>query len=337
MSVLYLLTSPKPGIEGTDAVFQEVATLKAAFNGEVLNLCPRKVPGAPFPPQLFGFHTILDIWKSEKRCQLNHLYFSVPYFFPVLNFLRNPVVFSVTASLANRPKPSNIRGLNSLHRVVVTSERDAGILKSWGLSNSAVVPPGIDTSRVVPDALPMKDEVTVLMASAPWVEEQLDSKGVEVLLDGVASVPTLRLILLWRGHLLQELLARIDRRGIGDRVEVVSHHVNVNHYLKKAHAAVLLAKRGDIVKAYPHSLIEALLAGKPVILTDALPMADYVRHNRCGIVLDEVGTGPFIAAVDALRNRYGELARNARRIDSHAFSEQAMIEGYRYLYRLGVT
>ncbi len=261
-----------------------------------------------------------------------------PLFFPVLNFLRNPVVYTVVASLANRRKASNIRGLNSLHRVVVTNERDAGILKSWGLSNAAIVPPGIDVSRVVPDALPMKDEVTVLMASAPWVvEEQFDTKGVDVLLDAVASVSTLRLILLWRGFLLKELLERIDRRGIGDRVEVVSHHVNVNHYLKRTHAAVLLAKRGDIVNAYPHSLIASLLAGKPVILTDALPMADYVRHNRCGIVVDEVRTGPFIAAVEALKSRYGELARNARRIDSRAFSEQAMIEGYRDLYRLGVT
>jgi glycosyltransferase involved in cell wall biosynthesis len=329
---LYLLTSPKPRIDGTDAVFQEVECLKTAFAGEVLNLCPRKVLGAPYPPPLFGFHNLPALFAAERRCELSHLYFSVPYFFPVLNLLRKPIVYTVVASVANRAKPANVKRLNSLHRIVVSDVRNAAILRSWGLSNCAIVPPGIDASRVTPRILPIEDEVTLLMASAPWVEEQFDSKGIDVLLDGIATVSKLRLILLWRGHLLEELLQRIDRRGIADRVEVVSQHVNVNDYLKKAHAAVLLAKRGDIVKSYPHSLIESLLAGKPVILTEALPMSDYVKNNRCGIVVDEVGTGPFIAAVQDLTNRYGELAHNARQIDSDAFSAQAMVEGYRNLY-----
>ena len=50
MSVLYLLTSPTPVIEGTDAVFQEVEALRASVGGETLNLNPRKKPGAFFPP-----------------------------------------------------------------------------------------------------------------------------------------------------------------------------------------------------------------------------------------------------------------------------------------------
>ena len=42
MSVLYLLTSPPPLMEGTDAVFQEVASLRNAFPSEALNLSPRR-------------------------------------------------------------------------------------------------------------------------------------------------------------------------------------------------------------------------------------------------------------------------------------------------------
>ena len=334
MSVLYLLTSPKPAIEGTDAVFQEVEALRASVGGEMLNLNPRKMPGAPFPQWLFGFHALPALRSAERRCEVNHLYFSIPYFFPVLRLLRNPIVYTVVACVDGSKVPANLDGLKSLHRIVVSAERDANVLRSWGLSNCAVVPPAIDRSRFAQNVLPLKDDVTLLMASAPWVEEQFDSKGIDTLLRATAQDPGLKLILLWRGLLLDKLLERIERLGIEDSVEVVTDRVNVNDYLRRAHAAVLLAKRGDIVKAYPHSLIESLVAGKPVVLTGALSMADYVRQQNCGIVIDDIGVPGLLAAIEALRLRYATLAENARRIESHVFSEGAMIESYKHIYGL---
>ena len=65
MSVLYLLTSPKPAIEGTDAVLQEVEALGASVGGKMLNLNPRKMPGAFFPQWLFGFHALPSLWSAD--------------------------------------------------------------------------------------------------------------------------------------------------------------------------------------------------------------------------------------------------------------------------------
>jgi glycosyltransferase involved in cell wall biosynthesis len=183
-------------------------------------------------------------------------------------------------------------------------------------------------------ALPLKDEVTLLMASAPWVEEQFESKGIDILLRAAAQDRRLKLILLWRGLLLDKLLDRIQRLGVEDRVEVVTERVNVNNYLRRAHAAVMIAKRGDMVKSYPHSLIESLVAGKPVVLTSVLSMADYVGQQDCGIVLDDVSVPGLLGAIETLNLRYATLSENARRIESHVFSEGAMIENYRRLYRL---
>ena len=148
MSILYLLTSPKPVIEGTDAAFQDVAILKAAFNGETINLCPRNVPGRPFPPQLFGFHRLPVLWRAERRCAVAHLFHSVPYFFPVLSFLRIPIVYTVLASLREQARPSRLTSLARFQRIVVSNERDAEILKSWGLSNGAIVQPAIPVARL---------------------------------------------------------------------------------------------------------------------------------------------------------------------------------------------
>ena len=334
MSVLYLLNSPQPLIEGTDAAFQEVSALKAAFNGETVNLCPRAIPGRPFPPQLFGFHRLPQIWRLERRCEINHVFHSIPYQFPVLRFLRNPIVYTVLTSVRQLAKPPSLKWLASLHCLVVSNARDADILKSWGLSNYAVVPPAIQTARLSRSALPLTDEMTLLMASAPWAKDQFDLKGVDALLDAAARLPKLKLILLWRGLLLNELRERVERRGIGRKVEIITERVDINQYLKRAHATILTAKRSDIVKAFPHSLLESLVAGKPVILSDALPMADYVRQQACGLVVEEVSEQTLIAAIEDLRTHYDTLAQRARLTDAHVFSEKAMIESYREIYRL---
>ena len=335
MRVLYLLTSPQPIIEGTDAAFQEVSALKAVFDSETINLCPWATPGRPFPPQLYGFHRLPKLHRLERSCAITHVFHSIPYRFPVLRFLQNPVVYTVLTSVRQLNKPPSLKWLASLHRLVVSNPRDADALKSWGLSNYSVVPPGIVTARLEPSALPLADEMALLMASAPWAEEQFDLKGVDALLDAAVRLPKLRLILLWRGVLLAELLERVERRGIKPKVEIVSERVDINSYLKRAHATILPAKRSDIVKAYPHSLLESLAAGKPVILSDALPMADYVRQHGCGIVVGEVSGQTLVRAIEDLRARYAALAERARLTDAHSFSQKAMIENYRKVYRRG--
>ena len=133
MSVLYLLTSPPPIIEGTDAAFQEVSALTTAFNGETVNLSPWATPGRPYPPQLFGFHRLPEICRLERRCEINHVFHSIPYKFPVLSFLRNPLVYTVLTSVRHLQKPPSLKWLAGLHRIVVSNPRDAETLKCWGL------------------------------------------------------------------------------------------------------------------------------------------------------------------------------------------------------------
>ncbi len=128
---------------------------------------------------------------------------------------------------------------------------------------------------------------------------------------------------------MDELQARIARLGIGDRVEIITERVNIGDYLRRAHAAVLLAKKSDIVKAYPNSLIESLLAGKPVIVTEALPMADYVRGRECGIVARDVSQSTILEAIEALRGRYRGARRERPDHRSRRVLERSLVEKYR--------
>jgi glycosyltransferase involved in cell wall biosynthesis len=334
MSILYLLTAPPPPFEGTDAVFQEVAALRDAFQGEIINLSPLKSSTRRFPKQLYGFHRVREIKQLESQCDVSHLFFPFPYPFPIIRLLSKPVFYTVTASLNLTKRPPGHAQLKRLQRIIVSNDRDAGILKTWGLTNYAVIPLGIDGSNFTRTAVPLGRELTLLSASAPWIRRQFDLKGIDLLLTTAAELPFLRLILLWRGVLADELTKRVERLGIGKRVEIVNRRVNVNDYLAKAHATVVLAKNGGIVRSFPHSLIESLMARKPVLLSDTIAMSDYVINRRCGVVVYDMSITTLSSAIDALMRSYEELVRNATQIGPEAFSIRAMVENHRSLYRL---
>jgi glycosyltransferase involved in cell wall biosynthesis len=332
MSVLYLLTAPPPPIAGTDAVFNEVAALQAKFGGETLNLFPFSTPAIRLPRSAYGLHLIPALRRSEARHDVNHVYFAVLHWFPVLDLLRTPIIYTVSATLDAKRPPRALAKLKALQRIVVSNERDAATLESWGLSNYALIAPGIDTSGIARRALPLKEEMTLLMASAPWHSRHFDLKGVDVLLESVARLPYLKLILLWRGLLADELAARIARFGVEDRVEVINEHADVDAQLARAHATVLLAKEGYVVKAFPHSLVESLAGGKPVIVSSKIPMADYVARHGCGIVVDDVGVPEVMAAVEAMKRDYQQLVRSTTALPRDDFSLSTLIERHRSLY-----
>ena len=76
-------------------------------------------------------------------------------------------------------------------------------MKSWGLPNVSIVPPAVDAPHLHAERLDLGREITLLMASAPWTEEQFDTKGVDALLQAAAFDRSVKLILLWRGQFLE--------------------------------------------------------------------------------------------------------------------------------------
>lgn len=337
MSILYLLTFPEPVLEGTDAVWQDVAALQKAFGGARINLFPFKKPTRFLHVYLYGLHQIKSIRSQEKnQLKINHIFVPTLHYLPVFYFMKNPIVYTVGASLKKQSKPLNINRLNNLHRIVISNERDQQILESWGINNYSIITPGIDTSVFSPYPLPLKKEVILLLASAPWDNAQFYSKGIDLLLQTAAKLPFLKLILIWRGLLYEELLKKIGHYGAIKKVEVINQKVNVNDYLKKAHGTVLLAKHPKLVKSFPHSLIESLAAGKPVIVSKTIPMADYVTKHRCGVVVEELRMESLAESIKLLMNQYQSLADRASSILAQDFSLEQMIDQYRRVYRLKI-
>jgi glycosyltransferase involved in cell wall biosynthesis len=331
MNVVYHLTSPPPVFPGADAVFQEVELLRRRFAGEAVQLYPLRHPSRWFPRRFYGLHCRSRLRQADGVADLHHVFYAELYPFPALRALRRPVIYSVVAGLdAGRRPPA--RALDSVRHVVVSNERDRDILASWGISNQTLIRPGIDLSRFTPTPPPPGPDFTLLAGSAPWVRRQFRDKGIDAMLSAVRRIPRLRLVLLWRGRLYDSLMRRVRRLGVEDRVEVVNGSASVNDVLARVHAAIVLADSPRIVKAYPHSLLEALAAGRPVLVSEAIPMADYVRQTDCGAVVDGLDASALERAIERLQSDYPRLQQNALTVGRRDFSAEAMLAAHGKLY-----
>jgi len=337
MNVLYHLTVLPPTMPECEALSQEIHALRSHFSGNVIYLNPNQHSPLYVPRVLFGFHKLKQLRTLEANTHIHHLYNPDPFPFPVLRALRRPIIYSLTGGVKNRRL--NVPFFASLAAVAVADEGSLEYLKAQGLDNAVLVRPGIDTSRFTCSPLPLRSEIRLMVGSAPWTKAQFRTKGVEALLSAARQAPYLRLVFLWRGVLAGEMERRVRQMNLSNQVVVLNKQVDVNRVLAGVHASITLASAPGIVKSYPHSLLDSLAAGKPVLVSRAIPMADYVEETGCGKVVEGVTPTDILTALESLAKEYEELQKAAQQVGQRDFTEQQMIDSYRRAYErvLGPT
>ncbi len=331
MNILYHLSTLRPKMEQAEAIVQEITVLRECFSGDVIYVNPNQQSPIYVPRLLFGFHKLKEIRRREANLHLHHFYNPDPFPFPYLRKLRRPVVYSVTCGVGDR-RP-NVAFFSAPAAIAVSDERSLKRLQSWGFDNVVRVRPGIDTSRFTCSPLPLRSEIRLMVGSAPWTKGQFRSKGVEALLSAAHQAPHLRLIFLWRGILADEMERRVRRLNLANQVTVLNKLVDVNKVLAGVHASITLAAAPGIVKSYPHSLLESLAAGKPVLVSRAIPMADYVERTGCGAVVDDVTTESILEAVETLAAEYKALQESAQQVGQRDFCQRAMLASFHEVYQ----
>jgi glycosyltransferase involved in cell wall biosynthesis len=91
--------------------------------------------------------------------------------------------------------------------------------------------------------------------------------------------------------------------------------------------------------ASPNKLFEAMMCGKPILVSDNSSMASIVRHNNCGLVVPYGDRGAIKEAIVKLITDPGlraELGKNGRRAYEEKYSwtimENRLINAYKNLY-----
>jgi glycosyltransferase involved in cell wall biosynthesis len=333
MRVLYLTSAAEPPVRGADATMQEVAALLESFEGESLNLYPFKDKVRPFPRFLYGLPRITDLRRAFGRSDIVHLFHALPYGFPVLSLSDRPLVYTVVAGLrGDRIAPPG-KALRRASALVVSTGRDQAILQSKGYTGVEIIRPGLDLRGYSHRPCLPEKKMDILLGSAPWTRGQFRSKGILTALDAALAQPDLHLTFLWRGLLAGEVKKEIGARGLSGRVRVVNEKVDVNKLLGTVSAAAVLVDDPGLIKACPHSLIESLAAGKPVVVSRGIPMADYVEEKGCGVVVDTPQPEAFLEALGNLRDNYRFYQAKAAQAGGEDFSLRDMTNAYGELYR----
>lgn len=332
MGVCYHLTIPASPWSACDAVVQEASALQARFGGMINHLYPSRRPGTRVPRFFWGVLRLPKVWQLERRIAVHHFYNPDPYPFAVLSRLHRPIVYTISAGVQPGDRRNAQRLAQLAQTLIVTTAAECELLRGWGIDNVAMVRPGMDLTHFSTAPLPPALPPTLLMGSAPWTREQFRTKGVDALLAMAQQWPELHLVFLWRGLLYAEMLRRVRALGLQNRVEVINRRVDVKAILAKVHAAVAVATGDAIIKSYPHSLLEALAAGRPVLVSAQIPMAQDVATATAGILIDSLESASLAHAFQAILDDYAAYSYQARAL-STTFSLAHFLDDYATLYQ----
>jgi glycosyltransferase involved in cell wall biosynthesis len=330
--LLFLLAAPPPPVPGTDAVQQEVEHLQSRFGGDIVHFGPSFRLQSYLPRSTYGWRDLYKIRKLEQRADLIHIYHSELYLFPISRCLRRPIVYTVLSGLQGQTKLPSTSRLEKLAAIAVPSHIDLDRLQQKGLENAHLVSPGIDLGRFDCGPPPPIGDFVLLAGSAPWTKKQFHTKGLETLLRVTQRIPKLRLVLLWRGRLAEEARRLIKFMGLEQRVEMVDYWVDVTQLYGRVHSAVVLADKPKLVRAFPHSLLEALACGRPVLVSDCIGMADYVADTGCGHVVRGLDEADLVQKIHWLEESYETVRNNALRVGKRDFSIEKLVASYGELY-----
>ncbi len=332
--VTFLVTYPREVDPAREAVAQDIAGLLNRVDGRRIHISPSERLRRIFPERLFGLWLLPALRRIEAETDVFHLFHGGLRDFPLLRYLRRPIVYSVVAGL--RPdRPVNARPIGARVTLTVTGPRDAALARAWGATRVATLKPGIELARfprVAARAYSLGDPFKVVIASAPWSEIDFARKGVDALLDAAGADACLRLTFLWRGRLLDAMRARVSARGLAERVTVVDARVDMAATLADAHAAALLVGDGTIVKAYPNSLMEALTVGRPVLLSTQISMSDEVREEGSGVVTPGATLADAREGLNRLMASYADYAGRAQALPGERYSRERWLDETVALY-----
>lgn len=159
-------------------------------------------------------------------------------------------------------------------------------------------------------------------------------KGLDVLIDAMPLLPQVQLVLIGSGPETETLRAQCDRLGVTDRVEFrdVPWNEKAADHLASFDLFVLPSRD----EGFPVTIMEAMLAGIPVVATDVGSVRESVDDGETGLVVPPEDPTALAEAVQQLvddvplRQRLGA---EARRRGVGRFTVTATVNAYLDLYR----
>jgi len=147
--------------------------------------------------------------------------------------------------------------------------------------------------------------------------------------------PQWRLVIVGDGPLLEQLQAQIAEAGLSDQIFLAGRCSNIVPLLCSADLFVFPSE----VEGLPNAVIEAGLAGLPIVACDAPGVNDVIQHEETGLLVEPRNPPALAAAIiDLLEHpdKAQRLATLARQQMIAHYSTQASLECLYRAYEMGL-
>lgn len=223
--------------------------------------------------------------------------------------------------------------------LVAVSEEVRDALVDHGVAGATrveVIPVGLDLSSHLAVGRPtghLRQELgiapdTPLIAS---VARLVPIKDHQTLLAAASRLDGVHVAIVGDGPCRQELEARANELGIGDRVHFTGWRSDISALLSDVDVVVLTSRN----EGTPVALIEALACARAVVSTDVGGVRSVVQHEQSGLLVPAGDAMALATAVTDLlasperRTKYGEFGRQYVR---SRFSHERLLSDMALLY-----
>lgn len=146
-------------------------------------------------------------------------------------------------------------------------------------------PIDIDVIEGIPPKNDFFDTSSINLITVGRLEPQ---KNYHLLLDTIAQVPNVRLFILGKGILENELREKVKRKNLQDRISFLGYDSNPYQYLKKADLFIF----GSNHEGFPNVLLEAMCCGLPILTTNCKSGPDEIMDFK-DTVKDDIMITPY--------------------------------------------
>lgn len=229
----------------------------------------------------------------------------------LLNRFKRPLYISMYRR-PNKAYAEHVNKYHHLQNIFVELEEHKNILVDHGVSAEKIVVAHTPAKLQRKRSTKKFDSKNVTMAFASWNNKEknaLHDRGLLYLLDVLEKNPNFRLEIALRDNKTREFLSIASEKGIRERV--VLHDITSSEHLITMFEGcdfVVFTAQARVVKDVPNSLLDGLMLGKPIIISDVIDFHKTVADNDIGIV---VAGGTAATKLKITSSMYTKLSENA--------------------------
>jgi glycosyltransferase involved in cell wall biosynthesis len=326
-----------------EAVSKEVSQLVGHFRGSFLfGVSPHYFLRASLTDRYIGFNTRFDpvlrtlIPVLERYCEINHVYGeAMPWTF--YKALRSRPIVLTVASENGTPSSDFIA---RCRKVLVQTHAYYSKLRALGVEKEKVeiLYPGVDLRRFRPRTDPPRQRVMpkILFASAPRSEEELNSRGVYLMLEAAKLNPEIQYRLLYREWSTGYTSLATTKKWLEsydiENVTLTNSVVGDMHRLYGEYDFTIIPyTKVNGGKECPMSALEGLACGLPTLISSCASFAEFVAEHECGVAFEPTASG-LVKAIETGISQYDKLSANAVAAAARHFSLAQMLHRTRAIY-----